>query len=340
MARPGLHNHPKFRRLVHLLAMPVAHVRGYLECLWDVAYENGNAVLGDETDVELAAQWVGEPGKLCSALLNCGGQGRTGFVELLSANGNANGNQIAVHDLFDHAPEYVFSRSKRESERQKTKVCDNCQTSYRSKFPASRFCSDVCRAAHWRTEHERPQTGPNGTNASVRQSNVQNGTPAPAPAPAPNTKKETDTAAAAAARQEANGSHAQAADPELRDWLFWWNSLTSSKLVPAGVNEDEPSQGVLKGWNRVRQKSQKGKRLRELLADRDAIEQEIRVSPFCRESWFRLEKLFGGTNRDGELILEKLLQGGYRERSGRSAGDPRGNLATVQQYMEDHNGDE
>lgn len=148
------------------------------------------------------------------------------------------------------------------------------------------------------------------------------------------------SAAAAAARQEANGSHAQAADPELRDWLQWWNSLTSSKLVPAGVNEDEPSQGVLKGWNRVRQKSQKGKRLRELLADRDAIEQEIRVSPFCRENWFRLEKLFGGTNRDGELIVEKLLQGGYRERNGRSAGDPRGNLATVQQYLEAHNGDE
>lgn len=178
MARPGLHNHPKFRRLVFTLGQPVPHVRGYLECLWDVAYENGNAVLGDQTDVELAAQWVGQVGTLCTALLTCGGEGRAGFIEEVLANGN----QYAVHDLFDHAPEYVFSRSKREEERQKEKICLHCQSTYRSKYPGSKFCSDMCRSAHWRTETERK---PNGNNGNERQSNVQNGTPAPAPAPAP-----------------------------------------------------------------------------------------------------------------------------------------------------------
>jgi hypothetical protein len=63
MARPGLMIHPKFRRLVHVLQEPVAHVVGYLEMMWHVGYESGNAVLGDAVDVELAAQYPGAPGK-------------------------------------------------------------------------------------------------------------------------------------------------------------------------------------------------------------------------------------------------------------------------------------
>jgi hypothetical protein len=108
------------------------------------------------------------------------------------------------------------------------------------------------------------------------------------------------SAATAAARNES--------DAELRDWMTWWNMLKSESLVPSGVIVDEPSRGVTTGWKRVRREAG----LRKLLADRDAIEREIRASSFCRESWFRLEKLFGGTNRDGELIVQKLLDGGYR----------------------------
>jgi hypothetical protein len=81
MARPGLQKHPKFRRLVALLGVPVPHGVGYLECLWEVSYECGNPAIGDVFDVELAAQWPGERGKLCEALTNCGGDGRAGFIE-------------------------------------------------------------------------------------------------------------------------------------------------------------------------------------------------------------------------------------------------------------------
>jgi hypothetical protein len=71
MARPGLKNHPKFRRLVFVLKEPIPHVLGYLECLWMVAYECGDPLIGDQTDVELAAEWPGERGKLCKALSEC-----------------------------------------------------------------------------------------------------------------------------------------------------------------------------------------------------------------------------------------------------------------------------
>jgi hypothetical protein len=119
----------------------------------------------------------------------------------------------------------------------------------------------------------------------------------------------------------------------LCDWLAWWNSLHSESLVPAGVNEAEPSQGVARAWGRVERKNVTGGQLRKLLANRDAIEREIRASSFCRKSWFRLEKLFGGTNRDGELVLQKLLDGGYRD-TGNDRADPRGNIQTLNTYLQ------
>src|SRR5689334_11616671 len=108
MARPGLQKHPKFRRLVHTLQLPVPYVVGLLECLWDVAYECGDPILGDVIDVELAAQWPGDPGTFCEALLMCGGEGRAGFID------HREDGMYAVHDLFHHAPEYVIRRRSYE----------------------------------------------------------------------------------------------------------------------------------------------------------------------------------------------------------------------------------
>jgi hypothetical protein len=104
--------HPKFARLVHMLALPPAHVRGHLELLWDVAYESGSDLLGDSVDVEIAAGWIGEPGKLAEALLKCGGISRHGFVDVDESG------TYRVHDLFDHAPGYVKKRREREQQRQ------------------------------------------------------------------------------------------------------------------------------------------------------------------------------------------------------------------------------
>lgn len=96
---------------------------------------------------------------------------------------------------------------------------------------------------------------------------------------------------------------------ELLPWLQWWNRMHAGGLVPAGVDENKPSQAVVGNWKQ----SQADAEVCELLADRDRIEQRIRGSQFCREGWFRLEKLFGRRNKDKELILRILLDGGYQD---------------------------
>lgn len=106
-----------------------------------------------------------------------------------------------------------------------------------------------------------------------------------------------------------------ATDQQLRDWLLWWNTLKACGLVAAAVNVDEPSQGSIAGWKRY----QKSKALRGLLSDRDAIRREIEASGICREGWFEFGKLLGGKNREGALIAERLMTGGYRDFNKRQA---------------------
>jgi hypothetical protein len=116
MARPGLDKHPKFLMLRRMLGEPRPHVRGYLDCLWESAYENGDPILGTAAMVEAVAEYPGEAGKLFASLLNCGGEGRAGFIE--ESPGRPGVYQ--VHDLYDHAPDYVRKRYKREMERRTT----------------------------------------------------------------------------------------------------------------------------------------------------------------------------------------------------------------------------
>lgn len=228
MGRPGMMEHPKFRRLVAMLKMPAAHVRGHLECLWDVAYQCGRAEIGDEMDVELAAGWAGEPGALCKAMLGCGGNGSAGFIERVTlvtlvtdCNGQASQGateqqtcpsdgssprplavtdrpvRYRIHDLFDHAPDYVAGRAHREDERRKEKKCERCAAVYHSSDQRSKFCSPACRTAAWREKHEQDVTAGDGVKRNgdgVRQSvTPRNGSPAPAPAPAPVTGSASKT---------------------------------------------------------------------------------------------------------------------------------------------------
>jgi hypothetical protein len=92
MALPGFPEHPKFRKLVKLLGVPIPHAWGYLECLWSVGYASGNPVVGDAFDVELAAQYPGEPGTLLDALLACR------LIDRLDDG------RYQIHDLMDNAP--------------------------------------------------------------------------------------------------------------------------------------------------------------------------------------------------------------------------------------------
>lgn len=109
MGRPGLSANRKFKRLARTLGCPCL-ARGVLELMWDTCYESGDEFLGDAQDVADAAQWKGEPDVLVKALWEAGGEGRAGFIEDCP---DEPGNYIC-HDLWDHAPEYVEKRFKRE----------------------------------------------------------------------------------------------------------------------------------------------------------------------------------------------------------------------------------
>ena len=92
--------------------------------------------------------------------------------------------------------------------------------------------------------------------------------------------------------------------------LDWWNGLHADGLVPHAVKSARPSAEILKAWILWCRNPD----LQQQWQDLAAVEEQIAASPFCREGWFRLEKLLGGrTNKDGCPIIQKLLDGGYRD---------------------------
>lgn len=112
MARPTLATHPKFAKLAHRLQSR-SLARGALELIWEACYASGDPVVGDSDAVEALADWRGGPGELASALVSCG------FLDLqLDANGGQLHDAVyRVHDLEDHAPDYVLKRWEREARR-------------------------------------------------------------------------------------------------------------------------------------------------------------------------------------------------------------------------------
>jgi hypothetical protein len=144
MARPGLRNHPKFRLLCHLLGEPEPHVWGYLEMMWEVTYERGEADLGDARQVALACGYTGAPEKLVTALIDSkGAQYSHGFIE----RKRGKSENYRVHDLMDNAPQYVKQRLERELERKAStrrrrrsvpKLTERCETVPNGETPAPR----------------------------------------------------------------------------------------------------------------------------------------------------------------------------------------------------------
>lgn len=182
MARPGLTTHPKFRRLMHELSLSKAHAWGHLECLWQPAYESGNAVIGDAVDVEIAADWQGESGKLAAALLKCR------FIE------ETGDGRLQIHDLHANAPEYVRQRWSRELLRTEERTCVTCGETFRSGEPHAKFCSAACRQRSYRERNagasqETPDSPLEVTHSDAGvtkgETHVTQRYEAPAPAPAP-----------------------------------------------------------------------------------------------------------------------------------------------------------
>jgi hypothetical protein len=137
--------------------------------MWEKCYINGEAYLGDVVDVEAAAQWPGENGALCKALLNAGGDGNAGFIEEVEDRPG----HFQCHDLFDHAPAYVGKRMARELKRIETGKT------------LTQIRAEAGSLGGKQTGSKRTANGQQA-GSKVKASGQQIATtPAPAPAPAP-----------------------------------------------------------------------------------------------------------------------------------------------------------
>lgn len=97
-----------------------------------------------------------------------------------------------------------------------------------------------------------------------------------------------------------------------------WNGLPEG-IVTQKARRDQPAKELLAGWNRLAKDTD----AHELLTDVPAILDAIRDAEFCHgQGWFTLAWLFG-RNRSGELKLERLLNGGYRQKERNEQGRTR-----------------
>jgi len=101
----------KFRKLVRALSLPAPYVLGHLEFIWQFAHNEAakasaleSPVFEDMADVELIAEWNGEPGALADALLVGGWfhQRDGGYV---------------INDYEEHAPHWVKDCIQKRSKR-------------------------------------------------------------------------------------------------------------------------------------------------------------------------------------------------------------------------------
>ena len=184
MARPGLVRHRKFLALCRLLKIRKPQAIGHLELMWMGAYESGDPCLGTPEDVEAAAEWLfddgdhrSEPGAFFDAVMNCGGPGKAGFIE---EDPESPGLYI-VHDLFDHAPDYVAKRAEREADRKaKGKTLSQIRSEAGKRGAEARW-HDSQTVSDQQVNGKRIANGNSCHNLPM----ANDGTPAPAPAPAP-----------------------------------------------------------------------------------------------------------------------------------------------------------
>jgi hypothetical protein len=158
-----------------LLGEPGPHVQGYLEYIWESAFESGDPTIGTADMVEAVAEYPGDRGKLFRALLECGGPGRAGFIEPVPG---AEGI-YQIHDLFDHAPNYVQRRQEREAARKAAGV-----TLSELRAEAGRK-GGLAKAANAKAGNGLA----NGSNLPESYSNCLANVATPAPAPAPEEEK-------------------------------------------------------------------------------------------------------------------------------------------------------
>jgi hypothetical protein len=169
MARPEFLKNRKLARAVAILQQPRALVVGCMELLWHSAYETGNAVVGDTTDVELQAEWPGEKGVLVAALLKCGGDG-PGLIEEVPGKPG----RYQIHDFHEGAPSYVKDRWRKQDERRLKKARGSLGDSEKAPCPGRVPDASVTRAPASTTPLPSP---PLKTKKAMRSSAPADGAP-------------------------------------------------------------------------------------------------------------------------------------------------------------------
>lgn len=116
MAKLALRSNRKFRRLLAMVRVDSPeHLRGHLSALWEATWENGTPLIGDFNDIEAAAGWTMAdqekypPGAFASAMV------LARLVDVV-----VEGELYAVHDWYEHAPEYVKKRIGRATKEDPT----------------------------------------------------------------------------------------------------------------------------------------------------------------------------------------------------------------------------
>ena len=202
MARPGLLTHRKFIRLARLLKSD-ALAYGHLGIIWDACYEAGDDNIGSAEDLEYLARWQGDTGTLAAALLE------SGFIDVDASGANR------VHDLYDHAPDYVQRRMEREHQRRAKGV-----TISELRAKAGKASGEARRKQAG--THNEQVTNTCSTNGE--QTGTNGATPAPAPAPAPSTEEESGVPDSC--ENETNGKMKPS------EFFDRWNRWAKSKGFP------------------------------------------------------------------------------------------------------------
>lgn len=195
MARPGLTMHRKFRRLAATLGSRIV-ARGALELLWEPCYESGEDYLGTSDDIESTVGWSGDRGVLTTAFVTAGAPEGIGFIEPVTESTDPMKTTYRVHDLYDHAPDYVHRRLERELDRRRkgetistlrSKAGKRSGKVRRQRKHAS--AKDAAKSQARRALSTEQLTNKREQVVESTRTNVS--TPAPAPAPAPKDQDQT-----------------------------------------------------------------------------------------------------------------------------------------------------
>lgn len=249
MARPGFSLDRKFKRLARSLddvqpGFGEILARGSLELLWDSAYEACDDYLGDSEDVEALAHWGGKGGTLTAALLGAGGEDRSGFIEEGGGASWPEGKPgtFRVHDLYDHAPDYVQKRLAREAQREakgksitdlrreagkKGAAVTHGKRTANVEQPSGKRLASGVRLPGNSEQTSAAETASGGRRAADVGQFARTPSPAPAPTPAPQE-------AAAAAREDAPASLPESPGPEEETGPVESDAAQANAVAPRG----------------------------------------------------------------------------------------------------------